>query len=259
MSRELLVLSGGHPYEAEPFAAMLASLEGWTVTHLIHPEAERLVGEGRADDADAVLFYDMPGYSFADSEVTAHAPSEAFRRAIMARFAGGRGAVAMHHTLAGWALWPAWSELLGGRFLYQPGEVRGQAQLDSGYRHDVTYSAQVVADHPVTAGLPATFPVTDELYLAPVFAEDFVPLIRAQHDFVAANFFSAAAAAVTGRMFDNTGWEHPQGNTCVAWTKQALAARLVYLQFGDGPATYANPHVRRVLTNALDYVASRRD
>ena len=258
MKRDLLVLSGGHPYEAEPFAALLASLDGWTVTHLIHPEAERLVGEGCADDAEAVLFYDMPGYTFADGQVAARRPSEAFRRAIMARFAAGRGAVAMHHALAGWAQWPEWSELLGGRFLYQPGEVRGQAHLDSGYRHDVAYTAQVVADHPVTAGLPVSFEVTDELYLAPVFADDFVPLIRAQHDFVAANFYSAAAA-VSGRMFDNTGWEHPAGNDCVAWAKQALAARLVYLQFGDGPATYANPHVRRVLANAIDYVASPPD
>ena len=258
MSRDLLVLSGGHPYEAEPFAALLASLAGWTVTHLIHPEAERLVGEGRAADADAVLFYDMPGYTFADGQVTARPPSEAFRRAIMARFAAGKGAVAMHHALAGWALWPEWSELLGGRFLYQPGEVRGVPQLDSGYRQEVAYIAQVVAEHPVTAGLPATFAVIDELYLASVFAEDIVPLIRARHDFVRDNFYSAAAA-VAGRMFDNTGWAHPDGNDCIAWTKQALAARLVYLQFGDGPATYANPHVRRVLANAIDFVALRTD
>ena len=258
MKRDLLVLSGGHPYEAEPFAAMLASLEGWTVTHLVHPEAERLVGEGCADGADAILFYDMPGYTFGDGQVTARPPSEAFRRAIMARFASGRGAVAMHHALAGWALWPEWHELLGGRFLYQPGEVRGRAQPDSGYRHDVTYTAQVVADHPVTRGLPREFPVTDELYLAPVFGDDIEPLIRARHDFVRANFYSAAAA-VAGRMFDNTGWDHPDGSDCVAWVKSALNARLVYLQFGDGPATYANPHVRAVLANALDFVASPPD
>ena len=258
MKRDLLVLSGGHPYKAEPFAAMLASLDGWTVTHLIHPEAERLVGEGCAADADAVLFYDMPGYTFVDGQVTARPPSEAYRRAILARFAAGRGAVAMHHALAGWALWPEWHNLLGGRFLYQPGEVRGQAQLDSGYRHDVAYIAHVVGDHPVTAGLPGSFPVVDELYLAPAFAEDIVPLIRARHDFVRDNFYSAAAA-VAGRMFDNTGWAHPDGNDCIAWTKQALAARLVYLQFGDGPATYANPHVRRVLANAIDFVALRTD
>ena len=254
MARELLVLSGGHPFEAELFAQMLASLDGWTVTHLTHPEAERLVGEGRGDNAGAILFYDMPGYTFADGQVTVRPPSEAYRRAIVARFAAGRGAVAMHHALAGWALWPEWSELLGGRFLYQPGEVRGQAQPDSGYRHDVTYTAQVVADHPVTRGLPHEFPVTDELYLAPNFGEDIVPLIRARHAFVRENFYSAAAA-VAGRVFSNEGWEHPDGSDCVAWTKPALNAQLVYLQFGDGPATYANPHVRTVLANALDFVA----
>lgn len=258
MTRQLLVLSGGHPYEAEPFAAMLASLDGWTVTHLMHPEAERLVGEGCADLADAILFYDMPGYTFGDGQVTARLPSEAFRRAIMARFVAGRGAVAMHHAIAGWALWPEWSELLGGRFLYQPGVVRGQAQPDSGYRHDVTYTAQVVGDHPVTRGLPAEFAVTDELYLAPVFGADIQPLIRARHGFVRDNFYSAAAA-VAGRMFDNTGWDHPDGSDCIAWVKSALNARLVYLQFGDGPATYANRHVRTVLANAIDFVASPQD
>ena len=258
MTRQLLVLSGGHPYEAEPFAAMLASLDGWTVTHLMHPEAERLVGEGCADLADAILFYDMPGYTFGDGQVTARLPSEAFRRAIMARFVASRGAVAMHHAIAGWALWPEWSELLGGRFLYQPGEVRGQAQPDSGYRHDVTYTAQVVGDHPVTRGLPAEFAVTDELYLAPVFGADIQPLIRARHGFVRDNFYSAAAA-VAGRMFDNTGWDHPDGSDCIAWVKSALNARLVYLQFGDGPATYANRHVRTVLANAIDFVASPQD
>ena len=258
MARDLLVLSGGHPYEAAPFAAMLASLDGWAVTHLLHPDAERLVGEGAADAADAILFYDMPGYTFGDGQVTARPPSEAFRRAIMARFEAGRGAVAMHHALAGWALWPEWAELLGGRFLYQPGEVRGRPQPDSGYRHDVAYTAQVVADHPVTRGLPSAFAVSDELYLAPLFEESFQPLIRARHAFVRDNFYSAAAA-VAGRMFDNAGWEHPDGSDCVAWAKPAHNARLVYLQFGDGPATYANRHVRTVLANALDFVVRAPD
>ena len=82
MTRDLLVLSGGHPYEAEPFAALLASLEGWTVTHLVHPEAERLVGEGRAAAADAILFYDMPGYTFGDGQVTARRKASLGGRAV---------------------------------------------------------------------------------------------------------------------------------------------------------------------------------
>lgn len=253
--RDLLVLSGGHPYDEPAFAVLLDSLSGWRATHLLHPEAERLVGEGRADQADGLLFYDMPGYSFADGRVETAPPSEAFRRAITARFAAGRGAVAMHHALAGWAEWPEWAELIGGRFLYQPGEVRGLAVPDSGYRLDVAYTAKVVCDHPVTAGLPATFPVSDELYLAEVFAGDITPLVRAQHQFTRDNFYSAAAA-VAGRMFDNADWNHADGNDCVAWVKRAGAANLVYLQFGDGPDTYANPAVRQILANALRFTAA---
>jgi type 1 glutamine amidotransferase len=255
--RSLLVLSGGHPYEEAPFAALLASLGDWDATHLLHPEAETLVGEGAADGADALLFYDMAGYEFGDGVVTSRPPSPAFVAALERRFASGKGAVMMHHALAGWADWPGWSEIVGGRFLYQPGEVRGSQVLDSGYRHDVEYQAQLVAEHPVLAGLPASFPVCDELYLAEIFEDSVTPLIRADHQFVAANFYSAANA-VAGQMFDNTNWPHPPGSNLVAWTKPVGQAEIVYLQFGDGPATYQNPAVQCLLTNALDWTAQPR-
>ncbi|MEM6494428.1 MAG: ThuA domain-containing protein [Pseudomonadota bacterium] len=254
MARDLLVLSGGHPYESEPFDTLIHSLGDWEVTHLMHPEAEEEIAGGRALLADAVLFYDMAGYTFADGGVCSRAPSKGYRRAIADRFASGRGAVAMHHALAGWADWPEWHEMLGGRFLYTPGVVRGQAKPDSGYRHDVNYCAQIVAEHPVTAGLPATFRVVDELYLAEVFEEDITPLARSDYTFTQENFYSASLA-VSGELYSNKGWEHPPGSHLIAWHKRVTSAPLVYLQFGDTPQTYANPHVRKMLTNALDFIA----
>lgn len=253
--RDLLVLSGGHAYEREPFDDLLNSLGDWDITHLMHPEAEEAVANGRALEADAVLFYDMGGYTFADDWVTSRPPSEAFRRSIVARFEAGRGAVAMHHALAGWADWPEWHEMLGGRFLYTPGEVRGKKVLDSGYRHDVEYNAQVVARHPVTAGLPDSFPVCDELYLAEIFSEDVTLLIRSDCQFTRDNFYSAALG-ISGTLYSREGWEHPPGCDYVAWVKPVGGAELVYLQFGDAPQAYENPHVRTALANALDYVAS---
>jgi uncharacterized protein len=253
--RRLLVLSGGHPYEEGPFAELLDSLAGWQVTHLSHPEAQEAVAQGAAEQADAILFYDMPGYTFADGTVTTRPPSEGYQAAIRAHFAAGKGAVAWHHAIAGWAEWPEWAEMLGGRFLYQPGEANGVALPDSGYRHDVAYSAELLADHPVTAGLPATFELCDELYLAPVFEDKVQPLLRARHPFVAENFYSAALA-VSGSMFSNEGWQHPPGSDLIAWHKQIGQGRLVYLQPGDGPATYADPNFRQLLGNALEFVAA---
>ncbi len=254
--KSLLVLSGGHAYEREPFDQLLGSLGDWGITHLMHPEAEEAVADGRAMDADAVLFYDMGGYTFADDWVTSRPPSEAFRKAIMDRFAAGRGAVAMHHALAGWADWPEWHEMLGGRFLYTPGEVRGKKVLDSGYRHDVEYSAQVVADHAVTMGLPENFTVTDELYLAEIFEQDVNPLIRSDYDFTRDNFYSAALG-ISGTLYSREGWDHPPASNLVAWHKTIgpEQAPLVYLQFGDSPQTYANPHVRQTLANSLNFIA----
>ncbi len=252
-SRHLLVLSGGHPYEEEPFAALLDSFSGWQVTHLVHPEAEDAVAAGAASQADAILFYDMPGYTFTDGVVATRPPSEGYKAAIRAHFAAGKGAVAWHHALAGWADWPEWAEMVGGRFLYQPGQVGAGHMPDSGYRHDVAYTAEVSADHPVTAGLPATFDLCDELYLAPVFDRNVEPLLRARHDFVPENFYSAALA-VAGQMFSNDGWHHPAGSDLIGWHRRVDAGRLVYLQPGDGPSTYANPHIRQLLRNALDFV-----
>jgi len=253
---KLLVLSGGHPYEEAPFDVLIQllgrELGEWDVSHLVHPDAEQAVAEGAADEADALLFYDMGGYTFGDEVVTSRPPSEGFRQAIARRFASGKGAVAMHHALAGWADWPEWAEMLGGRFLYQPGQWQGQSVPDSGYRHDVAYDAQVVAQHAVTAALPDTFPFTDELYLCQIDESAVHPLIRARHDFTRENFYSAALA-VKGEMFSNEGWEHPNGSDLVAWWRQIGNAPLVYCQFGDGPETYADPHVQRILVNALRF------
>lgn len=255
MARSLLVLSGGHPYEAAQFDELLGALGDWDITHLVHPEGGEADAAGAIAAADGLMFYDMAGYTFGEGKVTMRAPSPAFREAITARFASSKGAVAMHHALAGWAEWPEWHEWLGGGFLYQPGEWKGELWPDSGYRHDVAYTARIVADHPVTRGLPARFPVTDELYLCPIDETAITPLVRAEgFAFTAANFYSAAQA-VAGALFSNDGWEHPAGSNCIVWESRKCPAPLIYLQCGDGPETYANPHVRRMLAQALDYTS----
>ena len=100
--------------------------------------------------------------------------------------------------------------------------------------------------------------MTDELYLGEVFENDVKPLLRARHPFVSEGFYSAHQAVAEGRMFSNQGWNHRPGSNLIGWTKRAINSPLVYLQPGDGPKTYDNPHYRRLLANAIHWAASPR-
>ncbi|MCZ8133302.1 MAG: ThuA domain-containing protein [Steroidobacteraceae bacterium] len=251
--RRLLVVTGGHPFDAATFGTLLDSLEGWQWTRWNHPEAAARIAAGEAQAFHALLFYDMAGYRFADGGMTVRAPAPEYVRALESLLDAGTGCVFLHHALAGWAAWPGWAELVGGRFLYAPDLVRGTPRPDSGYAPGVRYEAEVVAEHPVTGGLPPRFELVDELYLAEVFEADVVPLLRARHG-LAPGEFRSAAAAIAGR--DATvGPGRAPGSDLIAWARTVRAARLAYLQCGDGPSTFANAHFRRLLANALAWVA----
>lgn len=254
MTVQVLVVTKGHPFDRNAFFGMLEAMPGYSFIHVEHPAAQAFFSPEMMAPYDAVLLYDMPGYAFKVPDgVDLIEPPASYRQGFQRLLEAGTGIVALHHALAGWAAWPDYGEWLGGRFLYQPATVRGQARLDSGYRHDVAFTAQVVGDHPVTAGVDARFPLVDELYLAEIFEDSVVPLLRADHAFVAGNFYSADQA-IHGRMYSNDGWPHPEGSTLIGWVKHAINSPLAYLQCGDGPSAYDNPQVRRLIANALDWV-----
>ncbi len=253
----VLVAAKGHPYLRDPFMAMFDDLEGMACTLVEQPAAARLMRPAEMSCFDVLVLYDMPGLDFGAVPRPGYvAPDPAFQAGFEALLTEGKGVVALHHALAGWPAWPQYGEWLGGRFLYRPGEVRGRPALDSGYRRDVAYEAMVVAPgHPVLDGLPPRIPLTDELYLCEVFEDDVTPLLRADYAFVREGFHSAAHA-VAGRMDCNEGWDHPAGGSLIGWTKRAINSPLVYLQPGDGPTAYADPHYRRLVENAVRWVAS---
>jgi uncharacterized protein len=245
---DVLVVTGGHPFEPEPFFAVFDALPGvrWTAA------------DAPACGHDAVVFYDMPGLRFtrADPPVELVEPTEEQKRTIADLTAQGTGLVFLHHAVASWPAWEDYAHLVGGRFHYAPASLAGVAYPDSGYRFDVTHTIEVLdPTHPVCAGLGESFTLTDELYCFPVLTEEVVPLMRTTFDTTSSAFFSADLA-IRGRRNANDGWTHPPGSDLVAWVKSAGRSPVVYLQFGDGPVTYADEHFRRALGNAISWVAS---
>lgn len=253
----VLLITKGHPFDYNAFFAVFDANPAIEWTHIEHPAAQRFFAPELARDYDVFVLYDMPGLVFREGEPPAlQAPPEQLRQDLAALLAQGKGLVFLHHALAGWPAWPEYGELIGGRFLYQPTKVRGRDCLDSGYRHEVTHGVRVLdPEHPVTRGLPANFTLTDELYLAEIFEDSVHPLLASDHDFKAANFYSADHA-VRGRMFCNDDWPHPPGSSMIGWVRRARRSPIVYLQCGDGPGAYANEHYRRLVANAIAWAAS---
>ena len=251
----VLVSIKGHPFERDAFAELFESFDGIRHTFVEQPASQAFMNPTAAAPWDALVFYDMPGIDFSTQPPGLVPPSDELKQGFMDLLATGKGMVFLHHAIAGWPLWPDYGELIGGRFFYLPTECRGKPVLDSGYRHEVSHSVQVVdAAHPVAEGVDDAFSLTDELYLYEVFESDVEPLLTSGHTFDSEHFYSARHA-VTGSMFCNDGWSHPPGPNLIGWTKTIKDSRIVYLQPGDGPDTYASPHYRRLVENAIRWVA----
>lgn len=252
----IALITKGHPFDKSAFFALFDALPDLRWTHVEQPLAQALFEPDRARQFDAFVLYDMPGIEFRpDGPPRLLVPDDTLQRNFERLIADGFGLVFLHHAIAGWPRWDAYGRTIGGRFSYLPGEFAGAARGDSGYRHSVTHEVRVLADHPVTAGVPARFPMTDELYLYDVLEPEVTPLLASDHAFDPSGFYSAEHAVAQGRMFSNEGWTHAGGSSLVGWARTPGASRLVYLQGGDDPVAYACEPWQRLLRNAIGWVS----
>ena len=257
---ELFVAVKGHAFSRDGLEAMLRAI-GCEPTFVDQPAAAVLLNPENLRRYDAVLFYDMPGLDFrapAAERPGFIEPPTVFKEGFKALMAEGKGMVMLHHAIAGWPAWGAYAKAIGGRFLYRDAVIDGVKQPDSGYLRDVTYAARIAdADHPVTAGLPPHFDLVDELYIQHVFDEPGLHPLLYLADEIDRNRFQSARRAVQ-RLADGEGqaWRPAALNPLLAWAKPAGNSPLVYIQPGDSPRTYENPHYRRLVGNALRWVAS---
>ena len=251
-------MTKGHPFDAPAFFEVFDSMPDIAWTHVEHPEALELVEPQRAAEYDVFVMYDMPGIEFTRGDPPARfqEPPAGYPEALRALLDAGKGMVFLHHAIAGWPAWEGYADIVGGRFHYQPATLAGVDYPDSGYRHDVTHTIDVLdPSHPICAGIDSSFTITDEVYLFPVLESRVRPLMRSRHDFVDTDFYSADLA-IRGSRNDRTGWHHPPGSNLVAWTKTVGASPIAYIQFGDGPVTYADANYRRILNNAIGWAAA---
>ena len=169
----VLVVTGGHAFEEEPFLATFDALPGIEWRHAPVPGAREYFRPERTGEFDAIVCYDMQGFEFRKPEPPEllQPPAdyaEGFRRMLEA----GQGIVFLHHAMSAWPAWPFWAEVVGGRWHYLPGELDGRQWPASGYTREVSHHVSCVdPSHPICAGVEDGFDIVDEVYLNPILED----------------------------------------------------------------------------------------
>lgn len=215
----VLVITGGHPFENEPFFQVFKDNPDITYQAVEHPNAHALLKADAAKQYDVLVFYDM------HQEISDEAKAD-----FVARLKEGKGLVVLHHAIASYQDWPEYSKIIGAHYYLQPTVVDGVQKARSAYKHGVHFTIHVAdPKHPITRGLK-DYETMDETYRLFDVAKECHPLLTT---------------------------EEPESNQVIAWTKTYEGARVVYIQSGHDHTSYENPGFRQVLRQAIRWAAKK--
>lgn len=216
----VLLITGGHGFDREPYLQVFRDNPEIALTHLEHGKGTADAWD-RADLAacDVVLLYDMP---------KAITPAQQAR--FRSLFERGTGLLVTHHALVSYQGWADYERIIGGRYLEQPEKGGPAGVTPSGYEHDVDLPVVIAArDHPVTAGLD-DFKILDEIYWGFRVGADVTPLLTTTH---------------------------PKSGKPLAWCRTEGKSRVAYVLLGHGPSAFGDANFRRLMANAIRWTARR--
>lgn len=216
---KVLLITGGHGFEKEPFFKVFADDGEIAFTAAAHGKTNATAYE--RDDLlayDVVVLYDMP------KQIT-----DVQKARLLSLFDKGTGLVVLHHALVSYQHWPDYERIIGGRYPEEDGKG-GQVTEQNGYQHDVEIPVVIVArNHPITAGLK-DFIIHDEIYWGFRVRPDVTPLITTTH---------------------------PKSGKPLAWVRMEGKSRVVYLQLGHDHSAYENPNYRKLVARSIRWAAKR--
>lgn len=138
----------------------------------------------------------------------------------------GKPLVAVHHSIANYQDWPEAIKILGGKFFTKPAGSRGT----STYKEGIQMKIQVAdPNHPVTRFMK-DYDIHDEGYGKMEFLPGTHTLLTT---------------------------DSPHADKAVAWTHTYGKSPVVYIEGGHDHFAYENPNFRRLVGQAIRFVAGR--
>lgn len=211
------VVTGGHPFQVPPFHALFRSLPD--VDYYPQSLDEFTADRALAGAYDVVLFYTMHRFSPGD-ELPWYQKNLFRTLEELGRAAQGIGV--LHHALVAFPEWPLWTELVG---------IPDRGAITPHFEQDLTVE---VADpeHPITRDLPARWPLHDETY------------VMAEADPKLGNHLLLTTA-------------HEPSMRTLAWSRTFRESRVFCYQSGHDFQAFDDANFRRVISNALYWLARR--
>ena len=215
----VLVVTGGHGFEKEPFFQVFKDNTDITFQAVEHPNAHAVLTPEAAAGYDVVVLYDMW-----------QPISPEAKKNFTAVLRAGKGLVATHHSLVGYQDWDEYRRIIGGRYYERDAVVDGRLWKASTYKHDERMRIRVAdPSHPVTRGV-GDFEIVDEVYGGFEVLPDSKPLLTT---------------------------DHPGNTPTLGWWRTYGPARVVFLQLGHDHQAFENPNYRRLLANAIRWAGGR--
>jgi type 1 glutamine amidotransferase len=167
---------------------------------------------------DVVLFHDL-------YEKT----TENTRKRLKDFIESGGGIVSNHHAIVDFTDWPWWyEEVIGGKYFTKPEDGHQASSFKEGVDFLVK-PAKDKAGHPILKGVGPLW-VNDELYKGMYLSPDIEVLMETTH---------------------------PDNDPPMVYVGPYRKARVVYIQLGHSGSTMENPGFRRLISNAVNWVAKK--
>ncbi len=215
---DVLVVTGGHHFDAEPFFGIFQGRDDIAcVEHPLKDESE-VFEDVSHWNYDVVLLYNM-------TQTISPKRQDNFVRLLKDK---GVGVVVVHHAQAAFQSWPEFHQIIGTAYIYFDVEIDGKRWPHCKCKGGQDIAVSIRDDqHPITRGMK-DFTIHDETYKGRWWTEGNHVLLST---------------------------DHPDNDEPVAWTRQYGRSRVFNIQFGHDQQAYASPEYRDLLVRGIRWTA----
>lgn len=214
----IVVVTGGHDFDHDPYFAMLKQCPKFEVTEAVQKDDSEVFEDISAWNYDVIVLYNM----------TQKISPKRRANFVTLLKDKGVGLVAMHHAVGSFQEWEDYAAIIGAKYPLKPQDIGGVHFETAAYQHDVDLGVKVAdSKHAITSGMK-DFEIHDEGYKGCWFEKGNHVLLTV---------------------------DHPASDKTVAWTRTFGKARVFSLMLGHDAKAYANPALCQLMRRGICWTA----